>query len=356
MKNPSKILIDGSKFGLDWLKIYWYGALIVLGIILAYLLCSHEAKRRRFHKDCVVDLCLIIVPLGAIFARLYYVVFALDVFVRPGMSTGEILLGILNFRDGGLAIYGAILGGVIGMLIYALAKRMHFLSITDMVMPTVALAQAIGRWGNFFNQEAYGGVIAEGFPPYFPLAVKIDECTESCCANLPTNLGNIHYATFFYESCWCLLMFIVLWFIIRKAAKRRGGTTFAYLIMYGFERAFVEELRTDSLMWGRFRVSQVLSAALVVFAIAFLVIRAIAEKAKGRRLMPIERVYYGKNAYMNDGGADKAAEPAPEKAEETADAVDEAAETVEEAVDEAAEAVDEAAEAVEDAAEEKAEE
>lgn len=294
MTNPSNILFDGSKIGLDWLKIYWYGALIVLGIILAFWLCTIEAKRRNFHKDCVVDLCLIIVPLGAIFARIYYIVFALDSFIQPGKGFWEIVKSMINVREGGLAIYGAIIGGVIGMVIYARRKKMHLLSITDMILPTVALAQAIGRWGNFFNQEAYGGVIAEGFPAYFPLAVKIDECTHSCCADLPSNLGNIHYATFFYESVWCLIIFVVLWFFVRKKAKHRGDLTLGYLAMYGFERALVEGLRTDSLMWGNVRVSQALSAILCVGAVTLLIVRTIIEKKKGIIIMPVEEVYYGK--------------------------------------------------------------
>ena len=294
MTNPSRILIDGSKFGLDWLKIYWYGALIVLGILIAFILCSHEAKRRNFHKDCVIDLVILLIPFGAVFARLYYVIFELDMFIKSGMSFGEILLGIINVRDGGLAIYGAIIGAVIAIIIYGRVKKMHVLSLLDLIMPSVALAQGIGRWGNFFNQEAYGRVIAEGFPPYFPLAVKIDECSQSCCADLPSNLGNIHYATFFYESCWCIVIFLVLWFILRKRVKHRGDILLSYLIMYGTERAFVEGLRTDSLWWGNFRVSQVLSAALVVISLLFIVIRSVLEKKKGRILMPVEEVYYGK--------------------------------------------------------------
>ena len=349
MKNPSRLLIDGSKFGVDWLQIYWYGALIVVGIILSYILCSIEAKRRKLHKDCVVDLCLWCIPLGAIFARLYYIVFSLKDFIKPGMGFSEVLLGMLNVRDGGLAIYGAVLGGMIGMFIYSRRKKMHFLSITDMILPAVALSQAIGRWGNFFNQEAYGEVIAKGFPPYFPLAVKIDECTQSCCANLKTNLGNLHYATFFYESCWCLVIFIVLWFILRKRVKHRGDITLAYVIMYGVERALVEQLRTDSLWWGNVRVSQALSIALVVIAVALIIIRAVVEKKKGRIVMPVEENYYGKppvdEPKKDDGWA--VAEAAEEAAEETAD---EAAEIAEEKAEEAAEAVQETAEEAAEAA------
>ena len=328
MTNPSRILIDGSKFGLDWLKINWYGALIVTGIILAYVLCSHEAKRRKFHKDCVIDLCLVTVPLGVIFARLYYIVFEWNAFVKPGMTFGQVLLGMINIRQGGLAIYGAIIGGVLGAVLYTRRKKMHFLSVSDMILPTVALAQAIGRWGNFFNQEAYGRLIDEGFPPYFPLAVKIDECTQSCCANLTSKLGHIHYATFFYEFCWCLIIFIVLWFFVRKRAKHRGDATFIYLAMYGFERALVEGLRTDSLMLGSLRVSQVLSAVLCVGSVAFLIIRTVMEKKRGTVLMPVEEIYYGEKTAdtpkkKDDGWEDVPAAEASET-EETADTTEDA--------------------------------
>ena len=359
MKNPSRLLVDGSKFGVDWLQIYWYGALIVLGIIISYILCSHEAKRRKLHKDCVVDIALIGIPLGAIFARLYYVVFALDSFVRPGMSFGEILLGIFNFRDGGLAIYGAIIGAIIALLIYGRVKKMHLFSLLDLIMPGVALSQAIGRWGNFFNQEAYGKVIAEGFPPYFPLAVRIDECTQSCCADMPSRLNNIHYATFFYESCWCLIIFIVLWFILRKRAKHRGDVTLAYLIMYGTERAALESLRTDSLMWGSVRVSQALSILLVVAAVAFIIIRTAVERKKGRIVMPVEEVYYGKKPDDKAEAPEKAAEEvgeeikeaAAEAAESAEDIAPEAESAAEKLSDEAEKAADEAAEMIDKAAE-----
>lgn len=353
MENPSPILIDGSKFGIDWLKIYWYGALIVLGIIIAFILCTMEAKRRRLHKDCVIDLCLICVPLGVIFARIYYIIFSLDMFVRPGMSFGDVLLGMINLRDGGLAIYGAIIGGVLGMLIYGRVKKMRFLSLTDLIMPSVALAQAIGRWGNFFNQEAYGRVISEGFPPYFPIAVRIDECHKACCAGLPSNLNNIHYATFFYESCWCFIIFIVLWFFLRKVVKHRGDITLAYLIMYGAERAVVEGLRTDSLMWGDLRVSQVLSILLAVFAVLFIVVRTILEKKKARVLMPVEDVYYGDKIGFREGIEINESEPETESPETAAE--DKAEEAVSEAEDKAEEAVSEAEDRAEEAVSEAAE-
>ena len=305
MQNPSNILIDGSSFGLDWLKIYWYGALIAVGIVLAYILASLEAKRRGFKKDTVIDLCLIAVPLGAVCARLYYVMFSWDEYFNASKTLGQSLVSVLDVRSGGLAIYGAVAGGLAGFCIYSRLKRAHFLSFCDLAAPGVAVAQAIGRWGNFFNQEAYGTLVADWFPEYWPLAVKIDDCRMPCCADLAVKSGNVHYATFFYESVWCFLIFILLWFFLRKRAKHRGDLTLTYLMLYGFERMIVEGLRTDSLMLGPVRVSQAVSAILFLGILAFFIIRAVHEKRTGRRVMDSAEIYYGR--------AKKNESPAPEE-------------------------------------------
>jgi len=293
LKNPSNILIDGSKFGMDWLQIYWYGALIAVGIILSYLLASHEAKRRNFKKDTVVDLCLLVVPLGAVFARLYYVVFSWKEYFNSSMTLGQSLLAVLDVRSGGLAIYGAVIGGIIGILIYSRVKKAHFLSLCDLLFPGVVLSQAIGRWGNYFNQEAYGGLVADWFPKYWPLAVRIDRCSLPCCADLADKTNNIHYATFFYESVWCFIIFIVVWFFIRKRAKHRGDVTFTYLMMYGFERALVESLRTDSLMLGKVRISQLVSAVLFLGILIFFIARAAYERKHHVLVWDNAEIYYG---------------------------------------------------------------
>ncbi len=280
METPySNILIKGSSIGLDGFNIYWYGFLIFVGIVLAVLLASHEAKRRGMHKDTVIDLCLLVLPLGVIGARLYYVVFEPLRFWHEGISVWEFIKNVLNLRSGGLAIYGAIIGGVLGILIYARHKKIYFLSLTDIVAPGLVLAQAIGRWGNYFNQEAFGGVVAEGFPHTFPLAVYITELQEW------------HYATFFYESVWCFIIFLVLWLVVRKRARHRGDLLMVYLMMYGFERMLVEGLRTDSLMLGSIRVSQLLSGLLFVASLAFIVVRAVIEKRRGILIWPADIVY-----------------------------------------------------------------
>ncbi|MCH5279333.1 MAG: prolipoprotein diacylglyceryl transferase [Christensenellaceae bacterium] len=270
MKNPDPILIN-NLFGIDWLDIHWYGLLIVVGIIIAIFLADHEVKRRKLPPDTAIDLCLVCIPSGLIGARLYYVIFSLDQF--------HSISDVLNIMDGGLAIYGMLIGGLLGAFIYMKVKRLSFLHALDIILPCVAIAQAIGRWGNFFNQEAFGPVVTNPNHMWFPLAVKIDRLNE------------LHYATFFYESMWCLLVFIVLWFIVRKKAKHLGDVALVYVILYGLERMFVELMRTDSLMLGSVRVSHILSLILCVGGIAFAIIRYIKETKIGYRIWPRDASY-----------------------------------------------------------------
>ena len=338
MDNPSNILIDGRSFGVDWLVIYWYGALIALGILISYLLASHEAKRRNFKKDTVVDICLLVVPLGAIFARLYYVVFEWKSYFNSDLTLGQSLLRVLDFRSGGLAIYGAVLGGIIGLLIYSRVKKAHFLSLCDLIFPGVVLSQAIGRWGNYFNQEAYGARVADWFPKVWPLAVRIDNCTQSCCAELADKTNQIHYATFFYESCWCLLIFIVVWFFVRKRAKHRGDVTLTYLMLYGFERMLVEQLRTDSLMLGGIRISQLVSALLFFGILIFFIVRHFYEKKHNVIIWDNREIYWD----GSDAATEKEA-PKEEPSDKDDAPAEEPAENEEATAEDAREAADEAA-------------
>lgn len=256
-KNPDPILIH-SLFGIDGLNIRWYGVLMAAGIITAILFAEHESKRRGLPKNTIPILSLICIPAGVIFARLFYVLFSLDKF--------HSFMDVIRITDGGLAMYGAFAGGIAGLLIYSKIKKLSPVILLDAVIPGVALAQSIGRWGDFFNQEAYGPIVADPGHMWFPLAVKIDALNE------------IHYAAFFYESVWCLLIFIFLWFILRKHAKHNGDISLSYAALYGFERMFVEFLRTDSLMAGSIRVSQLLSALLFLGSLLFIILRYFREK------------------------------------------------------------------------------
>ena len=270
MQMPSRVA-----FTLFGREIYWYGILMALGIIVAVLLAMREGKRKKLPEDTIIDLCLIVIPFGIVGARLYYVLFELERYLQDPIT-------ILYVWEGGLAIYGAVIGGLIGAFIYARVKKLRFLRLADCVAPGLVLAQSIGRWGNFFNQEAFGLPVNNGEMLWFPFAVKIEGMhffNGELCSN------PYHLATFFYESVWCLLVFIVLW-LNRKKFKHDGDALFIYAFLYGIERVFVEGLRGDSLMLGSVRISQILSAALVLALAAFFVVRHLKEKKEGRLMWP----------------------------------------------------------------------
>ncbi len=278
--------IDRVCFSIGNIHIYWYGVLMASGIVIAILLANLESKRKKLYKDAIIDLCLWIIPLGVVGARLYYVIFEWKNYVSNPISA-------LYIWEGGLAMYGSIIGGMIGLLIFSRRKKLRALTLLDCVAPGLVLAQAIGRWGNFFNQEAFGLPVTPEMMSqnpilqYFPAVVKI-EGVHSFNGVLCTN--PIHLATFFYESLWCLLVFVVIW-SCRKKFKHDGDAFLTYAMLYSFERMFVEGLRGDSLYlikpdtfaWlsGGIRVSQALSLILFIGIGAFFIVRTVKEKKLG---------------------------------------------------------------------------
>ena len=233
----------------------WYSVLVVGGMLAAILLASREEKRLGLPKDTALDLALTVLPLGVLGARLYYVAFQ-----WPAYAANP--LRILRVWEGGLAIYGGILGGMLAVLLFARMRRLSLAVLLDSIAPGVALAQAIGRWGNFFNMEAYGAAVTDPRLQFFPFAVLIPE-------------GGVyvwHQATFFYESLWNLLVFAALWSLRRRG--RPGDTFLRYTLLYGAGRLVVEGLRTDSLYLGEtLRVSQALAACAVLAVLALLIFR-----------------------------------------------------------------------------------
>ena len=230
-----------------------YGLLIAAAIGIGALLCGREEKRLGLPQDTTVDFALRVVPAAIIGARLYYVAFRWALYAPDPVR-------ILKIWEGGLAIYGGVIGG-------ARVRRLPFATLADMVAPALILGQAIGRWGNFFNGEAYGNPITDPAWQFFPVAVYAD--------------GAWHQATFFYESCWDLAGFILLWGI-RKKLKTPGSLFLLYLCWYGLGRTVIEGLRTDSLTLGPVRVSQALSAVLVIAAGIALIVRAKKNKNVNR--------------------------------------------------------------------------
>ena len=225
--------------------IRWYSALIVTGMALAVWLASREEKRVGLPKDTILDLALLLLPMGIVGARLYYVAFKWEEYAADPLS-------ILYIWNGGLAIYGGILGGALAAFLFSRRRRISLAKLADIIIPGVVLAQGIGRWGNFFNSEAFGIETPSAFWRFFPASVRIGDTW--------------HLATFFYESALDVAIFAWLW-ARRKTRRHSGDTLVAYLLLYGAARMLIEGLRTDSLyIGGTLRVSQVLSALMVLAA------------------------------------------------------------------------------------------
>ena len=237
--------------------IYWYSVLIATGIIIGLYLLMKEASKQNISKDTIIDIAFYTIIWGIVGARIYYVIFN----IKPYLSNP---LSILYVWEGGLAIYGGIIGGLITLAYQTKKKNIALGKLTDMIVPSLILAQAIGRWGNFFNQEAHGGIVTLEF-------LKKIHIPNFIIKGMYIN-GNYYHPTFFYESLWCLLGFILL-VIIRKLLKnsKDGNLTFIYLIWYGIGRFFIEGLRTDSLYLGIFRISQIVSIVIIIIGIIGLI-------------------------------------------------------------------------------------
>ena len=257
-------------FNVFGLPIYWYGILIAAAVLLCVFLGMRHAPRFGLTPDDVLDVVIAVIPLAIVFARLYYVVFS---------PTKWTFLTILDVRNGGLAFYGGVLGGFLGLLLVARLKRIRLNRIVDFLVVYLPLGQAIGRWGNFFNQEAFGNNTT------LPWGMK-SGATQAYLESLPATAGlvstNPVHPTFFYEFLANILIFALL-MVIRKRSRQPFETTFAYLGMYGFVRFFVESIRTDPLTTSLFgidlRVSMWLSALMVVVSVVFLwIMRSRAEK------------------------------------------------------------------------------
>jgi len=228
-----------------------YGLLIACAIGLAVALCERECQRKGLKKDSGIDMALWAVPFAIVGARLYYAAFRWDYF-RHDLSA------VLRIWEGGLAIYGAVIGGFVGLLCMSRRRKISLWVLLDIAAPLVLLGQCIGRWGNYFNGEAYGYAVNTAALQFFPVSVFVE--------------GQWHLATFFYESCWNALGFALLW-TNRKKAQRDGDTVLSYFLWYGAGRLFIEGLRTDSLMLMNMRVSQLLSLLLCMGAVAFQAVR-----------------------------------------------------------------------------------
>lgn len=241
--------------------IYWYGVIIATGALLGIYLAMKEAERLGWHKDTIIDFVVFAIPIAIISARIFYVFFEWERYADGPFWK------VFAIWEGGIAIHGAVFGGVLTAIVFAKVRNISFWKLADIVAPSLILGQAIGRWGNFMNQEAHGGPVSEAayqnFLQYLPDFIM----------NQMTIDGVMYHPTFLYESVWNILIFTFL-LLLRKFNPLRGEIFLNYLIFYSIGRFFIEQLRTDSLyIVEGVRTAQVVSVALIVVAIILIIYR-----------------------------------------------------------------------------------
>lgn len=276
------LTINSEAISIFGFSVKWYGVMIALGMLLAMMYCFRRTKEYGIDGDRLIDAVIAGVIGAVVGARLYYVVLH--------SASYHSIKDILSIRDGGLAIYGGIIGGLLFGCIMAKIRKLKIMPTLDIVAMGLFIGQCLGRWGNFFNQEAFGtNTHTALFRMWSP---KIRD-TLAASADLLASKGvtvdpnaPVH-PTFLYESVWCLLSFVILHLVVTKARKFKGEVFILYGILYGFERMIVEGLRTDSLYIGNtsIRVSQLLSAVIVFVAIvafAILMRKYLTDKLPAR--------------------------------------------------------------------------
>ncbi len=270
--------LDRVAVELFGLPIYWYGIIIACGFLLAVVFCSRMAPRFGIRSDDVIDLLFPAVPLAIIGARLYYVIFYLDLYRREDGSYD--LFGMVDIRDGGLAIYGGVIAAVLTLIVFCRVKKLSFLAFADLGAFGLLIGQCVGRWGNFMNVEAYGG------PTDLPWRMGIDAYVDGAWQYMEV------HPTFLYESLWNLLGFLLLLLVVLKGKRRFDGQImWSYFLWYGFGRGLIEGLRTDSLYFFHtsIRVSQLLGFASALVAAGFLIYHLCLRRHKPEELY-VDRV------------------------------------------------------------------
>ncbi|WP_024412434.1 prolipoprotein diacylglyceryl transferase [Streptococcus suis] len=247
--------MDPIAIKLGPLEIRWYAICILLGLILGVYLATKEGLRKKIRQDDILDFILIAFPLSILGARIYYVAFSWSEYK-------DNILSIFAIWNGGIAIYGGLITGAIVLYFFTQYRFINTLDFLDIVAPSVMIAQAIGRWGNFFNQEAYGKAVES--LNYLPAFIRDQMYID----------GAYRQPTFLFESLWNLLGFGLVC-VLRRQPKflKQGEITAFYLVWYGCGRLLIEGLRTDSLMFLGIRVSQWLSGVLILVGIIMVVLR-----------------------------------------------------------------------------------
>ena len=240
--NPPRILELGP------LTIHYYGAIIALGLVLAVMYSCKRGHEFGLEEDDILDGVLWITPFAILCARIYYCAFSWHEYAANPIS-------VLYIWNGGIAIYGSVIGAIIGMAVFAKIKKVKMMAVVDLILIAFLIGQFIGRWGNFVNREAFGAAT--------------DSFFRMGLFNTRTNAWEYYHPTFLYESVWNMVGFVLLHFLSKKR-KYDGQMALSYAAWYGLGRCFIEGLRVDSLWWGPFRVSQLLAGITCIAAVCIL--------------------------------------------------------------------------------------
>ena len=240
--NPPRVLELGP------LTIHYYGAIIALGLVLAVMYSCKRGHEFGLEEDDILDGVLWITPFAILCARIYYCAFSWHEYAANPIS-------VLYIWNGGIAIYGSVIGAIIGMAVFAKIKKVKMMAVVDLILIAFLIGQFIGRWGNFVNREAFGAAT--------------DSFFRMGLFNTRTNGWEYYHPTFLYESLWNMVGFVILHFLSKKR-KYDGQMALSYAAWYGLGRCFIEGLRVDSLWWGPFRVSQLLAGITCIAAVCIL--------------------------------------------------------------------------------------
>ncbi len=257
------LAINPIAFQLGPFSVRWYGILIALGIVLAFIVVQKEMVKRGMHRDFLTDLLIWAVPISIISARIYYVIFSWDFYKDHPEQ-------IIRIWEGGIAIHGALIGAFITTYVYTKRKGISFWKTVDIAAAGLLIGQIIGRWGNFMNQEAHGGPVSEKFlettiiPDWIMQQMTIE--------------GVTYHPTFLYESTWNIVGLIII-LLLRKVPLKRGEMFLFYLVWYSVGRFFIEGMRTDSLyVIGELRAAQLVSVVAIIVALVIFIVRRYVQK------------------------------------------------------------------------------
>lgn len=261
--------LDPIAFSLGPIIVHWYGLIIASAVVIGIFMATTEGKKHGIHPDTFVDLLIWAIPIAVLSARAYYVIFEWSSFKDNPID-------VFKIWEGGIAIHGALIGSITTAYFFTKKHKINFWRIVDIATPSIILGQAMGRWGNFFNQEAFGGEVSRQFLENLKLPNFI--------INQMYVNGAYHHPTFLYESLWSILGLVII-FAIRHKNPRLGETFLSYVIWYSIGRYFIEGMRTDSLMlFGVIRQAQFISILLVIASILLVMYRRKTGSSKERYL------------------------------------------------------------------------